>query len=76
MTPAQFKEWIDTLRDLLPSHQSLIYKLTTVGGIITLLAGNFAPEETRQVWMNVGAAIGMVGAQLGSSPAKPRDGGQ
>lgn len=69
MTPAQFKEWYDTLKSMLPTHDAMVYRLTLWGGILSTVAANFAPEQHRQVWMNVGAVITIIGAKLGSSPA-------
>ena len=69
MTPAQFKEWYDTLKSMLPTHDAMVYKVTLWLGIIATVAANFGPEAHRQTWMNVGAAVTFVGAKLGSSPA-------
>lgn len=69
MTPAQFKEWYETLKGLLPPHDAMVYRLTLLGGFVCLVAANFAPEH-QQAWMNVSAGIIALGAKFGSSPAK------
>ena len=73
MTPAQFKEWVDTLKSMLPTHDHAVYKLTMWAGILSTVAANFGPQEHRQTWMNVSAAIAFIGAKLGSSPAPTKE---
>lgn len=72
MKPSEFKEWIDTLRGMLPPHNAVVYKATAIGGFVCLVAANFAPSHEK-AWMNVSTAILALGTALGSSPAKSPD---
>ena len=73
MTPTEFKEWYETLKGMLPTHDHMLYRLTMWGGLFATVAANFGPEDHRQMWMNIGAAIAFVGAKLGSSPAPTKE---
>lgn len=70
MTPAEFREWYDTLKSMLPTHDSMVYRLLMWCGLIATAAANFGPEKHRLMWVNVSGAVTFIGAKLGSSPAQ------